>query len=160
MKGGSRPFSGPAPLSAAERAVRGSKERPRHRRTVVTATPGRPVKPRGVFGSAGGREWARLVKLIESEHRLTASDGPALMVAAASFDNAMSLRNAGKGVVVGTAFSQGLVRAERQFWLLYQRALSDLCLTPATRSRAPEPAAPPKENAVDRFLRMKPKTRF
>jgi hypothetical protein len=144
MKGG-HVFSGPAPLSAAARAVRGSKERPRHRRTVVAAIPGRPAKPRAVFGRDGAREWARLAELLEQEGRLTLSDGPTLTLAAVAFDHALQLRRS------SPTLSLVVFRAERQWWTLYEKALGDLCLLPATRSRAPAPIVAAIPNALDRF---------
>ena len=140
MGKGGHPKSGPPAADAATRRIKGSRTRPRHRRReeVESVASGAPTKPRhlGRFGSA---EWNRLVALLRSEQRLTASDRPALMVAATFYETSRQLEQACAKEAPGAENWVRLSRAARFAWSSYSKALGDLCLTPATRARAPHP---------------------
>jgi hypothetical protein len=146
--------SGPAPRDADEREARGGRTRQRHRDLENVVVPiGVPIKPTRL-GAYGSREWTRLSRLLAAEGRLSPSDRPCLAIAAGVYQAAREIQVVREKEVAGTEGWLRLMRAERLQWQLFEKALGDLCLTPATRARAPRP---PKKvgSGLDNFLRRK-----
>jgi phage terminase small subunit len=162
MKGG-HPRSGPPQLTAEERQLRGSRTRRHHRDrlapNVVAAFPAptvhsgadEPLEPPSHLEKAGRDEWYRLADLLRAEGRLSASDQPALMVASAAVDLAAQIRRR-KRRAHGDAFLR-FVAAERNAMTEYRKAMSDMCLTAATRGRAPKAKPRPIGNDQERQKR-------
>ena len=121
------------------------------------AVVGAPVKPRGLPRNAS-HEWRRLAALLESEHRLTLSDGPMLTGAALAYDAALQIR---KRLVLRGMPADLWLRlktGERMQWDQYRKFCNDLCLSPGTRARATtggaqRPDAP--VNLLEKFLHRK-----
>jgi phage terminase small subunit len=150
MKGG-HARSGPAQLDAEERRLRGSRTRPHHidrekaQPTNVSKFPKcvaadqseLHLKAPSHLGQTGLDEWRRLADLLRAEGRLSVSDRPALAVAAGAYELAAQIRRR-KNRARGDDFLR-FAAAERNAMQEFRKTLSDLCLNPATRARAPKP---------------------
>lgn len=99
------------------------------------AIPGWPDKP-PKLPKAANEEWDRLAGLLESEQRLTKSDGPMLTGAAVAYDAALEIRKRLKGRGVPADLFLRLKTGERMQWDQYRKFCNDLCLSPGTRARA------------------------
>jgi phage terminase small subunit len=149
--------SGPAPLEARVRALRGSKTRGRTRaasdpRTgnAPVAEPGWPDRP-SHLGVVGRQEWTRLGTLLEHEGRLTKSDGPTLAIAAHAFEIAMQVR--GKRLRATKSTYLQYAAAERNALEQYRKTMNDLCLNQATRGKAPRSYVMEPESKLAQFIR-------
>lgn len=155
MPRGGHPKSGPVGADAEQRDLMGSKTRRRHRdRERVVVTLGVPTKPR-YLGIHGSHEWNRLTRLLTTEGRLCEADRPCLEIAAGTYQSAREIHTQlEKETSIGSDQWVRLARAERLAWQLYQKALNDLCLTAATRVRAPK-GQKEKPNDLLEFLRRR-----
>jgi phage terminase small subunit len=121
------------------------------------AVVGQPHRPAALPRTAR-LEWKRLAALLESEHRLTLSDGPMLIGAALAYDAALEVRKKLKVRRLAADLWLRLKTGERMQWDQYRKFCNDLCLSPGTRARATtggaqRPDAP--VNPLEKFLNRK-----
>lgn len=119
----------------------GSRERPRHRdKAQPTAPPGRPDKPADL-AEAAALEWDRLADILESEGRLTVSDGPWLDAVAEAYGEMLAWRAAALVVPRTFVASNGDPKPhpEHQQRRLaveaYRKLLAEGGITPQSRAR-------------------------
>ena len=120
---------------------------------AVVGKPHRPPMP-----ATARREWTRLAQLLESEQRLTLSDGPMLTGAALAYDAAMVIRLKLRQRNLPADVWLRLKTGERMSWVEYRKFCSEMCLSASSRARATtggakRPDAP--VNPMDKWLNRK-----
>ena len=150
----------------ALRVLQGSVKRPHHH-TQPRPVAGRPVRP-GYLSQAACAMWDELAAILESEHRLSQSDGPWLAKAADAWADYQRLRIVGdetpltqvKVTVDGAGQEHRETKMEpvHQQVRLARKAFTDLLkeagLTPASRARVSVPEADTSVDPAESFLRQ------
>ena len=126
---------GRRPKSRRLKLVAGNPGKRALREDEAEAIPGWPDKP-PKLPKVANEEWGRLALLLESEQRLTKSDGPMLTGAALAYDAALETRKRLKGRGIPAELWLRLKTCERMQWDQYRKFCNDLCLSPGTRARA------------------------
>jgi phage terminase small subunit len=98
------------------------------------AVSGWPDKPK--LGKVASAEWDRLALLLESEQRLTTSDGPMLIGAATAHEAALAFQKRATQRGLPHDEWRKFKTGERMQWDQYRKFCNDLCLSPGTRARA------------------------
>jgi len=142
-------MAGRRPKSRLLKLVTGNPGKRPLRADEPQAIEGWPEKP--PLGAVAGAEWDRLAKLLESEQRLTTSDGAFLAGAARAYENALEIQKRQAGAREHIATWLRLKAAERMAWEHYRKFLNDLCLSQGTRARAKTTGGKPK-SALEAFL--------
>lgn len=133
-------MAGRRPKPRTLKLLEGNRGKRRLREDEPVATPGWPAKPD--LEPVASDEWDRLARLLETEQRLTTSDGPTLTSAANAWAASLKL-----------AAMQGRCR-RLDLWVKldarlqmrqehYRKCINDLCLSQGTRARAKTTNAKP-----------------
>jgi hypothetical protein len=159
-------MAGRRPQSPELRLLKGNPSGKPIPENVPAAVQGRPQKPTELTGTAA-EHWDYLAELLESEHRLTLSDGPLLMAAAIAYAIGMKLTlaimdpNLPTWIVYERPEPDGNLRQEvdkhpifseeRSQWERYRKCVNDLCLSAGTRAKARTPTGAQPKSKIDAF---------
>lgn len=150
-------MAGRRPKARALKILEGNPGKRPLREDEPEAVVGRPFQPPGLPVTAA-EEWERLAGLLETEHRLTLSDGPMLTGAAVAYAGALAAREKLEAAELPPDLYLRLQTGARLQWEQYRKFCNDLCLSAGTRARATmggaqRPAAP--VNPLEKFLARK-----
>lgn len=115
---------------------------------------GWPVRPRGL-GIVARRQWKVLGTILDDEHRLTTSDGPALEGAALAYEAWQWALEQAKDCPLMLIGPKGEEKAHPAYGVVrssldaYRKWLNDLTMTPGTRARARVPHVSQDKNRLE-----------
>ena len=125
-------MAGRRPKSRVLKLLHGNPGKRKLRDDEPEAVSGRPNKPTNLLTKVGSAKWDELASLLESEHRLTISDGPMLDGAALAWQSMVA-------AIKGKCARDARMQLEH-----YRKFCNDLCLSQGTRARAKTIGKPPQ----------------
>ena len=128
-------MAGRRPLPRALKLVTGNPGKRRIPDDEPEPELGRPAEPTGLT-KIGVSKWRDLAALLESEQRLTLSDGPTLEGAAAAYEAAIEAAKDARRRGLSWKERRQARKDARMQWDQYRKFVNDMCLSAGTRARA------------------------